>query len=329
MLSREQLQRAASENGFEAESFEKVSLLVPLLEGVRSHPYLGARMALKGGTALNLFVLDLPRLSVDIDLNYVGAADRETMLAERPQVERALEQVCGRQGLAVKRVPQEHAGGKWRLSYASALGGTRTLELDVNFLLRTPLWPAVLRDSRPIGGQVAARVPVLDLHELAAGKLAALFARRASRDLFDTRGLLRRGGLDAAKLRLAFVVYGAANREDWRTIDLARVTTTPRDVDAQLVPMLRQDVRPEKADVAAWTEALVAETRALLGAVLPLTQDERAFLERLNGHGEIVPGLLTKDATLHALLHMHPGLLWKAQNVRKHVGRPRGEEPAA
>ena len=84
MLSRTELQRAAAEGGFDAESYEKVSLLVALLEGVRSHPYLGRRLVLKGGPALNLFVLDLPRLSVDIDLNYVGAADRDTMLAERP-----------------------------------------------------------------------------------------------------------------------------------------------------------------------------------------------------------------------------------------------------
>jgi Nucleotidyl transferase AbiEii toxin, Type IV TA system len=52
-------------------------------------------MALKGGTALNLFVLDFPRLTVDIDLNYIGASDRATMLSERPRVEQALEQVFG------------------------------------------------------------------------------------------------------------------------------------------------------------------------------------------------------------------------------------------
>jgi predicted nucleotidyltransferase component of viral defense system len=50
--------------------------LLELLAGLESHPYLRGRLALKGGTALNVFVFDLPRLSVDIDLNYVGAADR-------------------------------------------------------------------------------------------------------------------------------------------------------------------------------------------------------------------------------------------------------------
>jgi predicted nucleotidyltransferase component of viral defense system len=67
MLSRDQLQRAAANGGFQMESYEKVHMLIDLLESMRAHPFLGQRMALKGGTALNLFVLDFPRLSVDID----------------------------------------------------------------------------------------------------------------------------------------------------------------------------------------------------------------------------------------------------------------------
>ncbi len=52
MLSREQLQQAAADSGFQVESYEKVHVLVRLLEAVRTHPFLGMRMALKGGTAL-------------------------------------------------------------------------------------------------------------------------------------------------------------------------------------------------------------------------------------------------------------------------------------
>lgn len=329
MLSRTHLQRAAADSGFQVESYEKVHMLVGLLEAVRAHPFLGQRMALKGGTALNLFVLDLPRLSVDIDLNYVGASDRATMLAERPRVEQALEQVFGRMGLAVKRGPTEHAGGKWRLSYTSALGRSGSLEVDVNFMLRTPLWPAAPRESHAIGGQTAARVLILDEHELAAGKLAALVARSASRDLFDTRELLRRRGLDRAKLRLGFVIYGGANREDWRSVTVERVTTTAADVDSQLVPMLRDDVRPKKGEVEVWTEALVRETRELMSAVLPLLDHEREFLERLNGAGDIVPDLLANDPVMQAIIHDHPGLNWKALNVKKHLGGSAGEEPPA
>lgn len=136
MLSAAELQREAQATGFRSEALEKVLRLLELLEGLRSHPFLKSRVALKGGTALNLFVFDLPRLSVDIDLNYTGALERDVMLAERPMVDQAIQAVCGRAGVQIRRVPGEHAGGKWRLSYTGASGRSGTLEIDVNFLLR-------------------------------------------------------------------------------------------------------------------------------------------------------------------------------------------------
>jgi predicted nucleotidyltransferase component of viral defense system len=326
MLSREQLQRAAADGGFQVESYEKVHVLVRLLEAIRTHPFLGPRMALKGGTALNLFVLSLPRLSIDIDLNYVGASDRETMLAERRRVEQAIQQVAGRMGLAVKRAPNEHAGGKWRLTYTTALGRPGNIEVDVHFMLRTPLWPVAPRDSHPIGGEAAAQVLIVEDHELAAGKLAALVARSASRDVFDAREILRRPGLDRAKLRLGFVIYRGLNRVDWRAITIEHIRTTAADVDSQLVPMLRLDVRPAKADIPAWTETLVRETRDLMAAVLPLQEHELEFLERLNGAGDIAPEILTSEPAMQAIIREHPGLKWKALNVKKRLGTAAGDE---
>ena len=58
-----------------------------LLNALNTHPSLKGRWVLKGGTALNLFVLRHPRLSVDIDLNYIGALEREEMLEERPRID--------------------------------------------------------------------------------------------------------------------------------------------------------------------------------------------------------------------------------------------------
>ncbi len=73
-------------------------------------------------------------------------------------------------------------------------------------------------DSQTLGPVVAEEIVVVDRHELAAGKLAALCSRNASRDIFDARELLRRDDIDRGKLRLAFVVYGGLNRKDWRSV---------------------------------------------------------------------------------------------------------------
>ena len=256
-----------------------------------------------------MFRFDVPRLSVDIDLNYIGAVDRDGMLADRPKIEQALHAVCGRVGVQPRRVPSDHAGGKWRLNFNRVAGGTSTLEMDVNFMLRTPLWPVERVDSRPVGTFRATNIPVLDIHELAAGKLAALLSRTASRDLFDASQLLRGGGLDAAKLRLAFVVYGGTSRKDWRTVSVDDVTVDAAEADAMLLPLLRGNATPRRSELAQWTQKLASDCHELLSMVLPLADHEQEFLERLNGKGEIAAEVLTDDQRLREVIPTHPGLL--------------------
>jgi len=64
----------AEKTGFRIEMIEKVLLLINLLNTLNSHPFLKGKWALKGGTALNLFLLNLPRLSVDIDLLIISVS---------------------------------------------------------------------------------------------------------------------------------------------------------------------------------------------------------------------------------------------------------------
>jgi hypothetical protein len=313
----QELQEHAAALGFRPDSLEKVYRLLHLLEALRSHAFLRPRLALKGGTALNLFVFDVPRLSVDIDLNYVGSAARDEMLADRPKIEQALRAVCSRERLLVKHIPGEHAGGKWRLSFTNASGSSDRLEIDLNFMLRVPLWPVHVMDSKPVGPVVATGIAVVDPHELAAGKLAALCARNASRDVFDARELLAKTDFDRAKLRLAFVVYGGMNRKDWRTVRAGDIAVEPIEASRELVPMLRSGFGPEDGGIAAWVEALVADTRDLMRAVLPLSEAEIEFLDRLNDAGEIAAELLTGDAAMQDRIGQHPGLKWKALNVKQ------------
>ncbi len=123
-ISKERLLSDAEATGFRTEMLEKAILLLHLLEVLFHHPFLKDRLALKGGTALNLFLFELPRLSLDLDLNYVGSPKLEVMRAERPKVEEAIRAVCEREGFRIRRQPfmDEHAGGKWSLRYESALG---------------------------------------------------------------------------------------------------------------------------------------------------------------------------------------------------------------
>jgi hypothetical protein len=182
---------------------------------------------------------------------------------------------------------------------------------------RVPLWPVVRRNSRRLASHQAKGIPILDVHELGAGKLAALFSRRASRDLFDAHGLVcGNESLDWNLLRVGFLVYGAMNRKDWRTIRLEDLTFDRRDFEDELPPVLRH--LDTSISLNEFAERLRTGCREKLAPLLAFTKRERGFLDRLLDHGEIVPELLTADAALAARIAAHPMLQWKALNVKQH-----------
>ncbi|RLG20737.1 nucleotidyl transferase AbiEii/AbiGii toxin family protein [Candidatus Micrarchaeota archaeon] len=321
-ISKEGLLSAAEATGFRPEMLEKAMLLLRLLEALFRHPFLKNRLVLKGGTALNLFLADLPRLSIDLDLNYVGSPKREVMRAERPKVEEAIRAVCEREGFTIRRLPseEEHAGGKWSLRYESALGTGGNLAVDLNYMYRVPLWPPGTRDSQTLGTVQSLGIPVLDLHELAAGKLVALLSRKASRDLFDVHLLLTSLELNRERLRLAFVVYGAMSRRNWREVRIQDVDFQEKDLKDQLLPLLRRNFVDSVGDIRSWASRIVEECQEKLACVLPFTGAEMEFLDRLLDHGEIEPWLLTRDKALVERIRRHPMLRWKALNVRGYKG---------
>jgi len=319
-VSTERLSAISEGTGFRLDMLEKMLILVSLLQSFFEDSYLRGRLALKGGTAINLFMRDLPRLSVDADLNYIGSHDVGVMKEERPHLEKVIVSICERQGLSVRRVPTEHAGGKWRLSYGSALGQTGNLELDINYMMRIPLWPVRFMDSSHLADFIANKIPVLDEIELAAGKLAALFARNASRDLYDAHFLLTEAGLDFSMLRLAFTVYGGINRRDWREISAQDIKYDLKEIEGSLLPTLKQEHFSHIDNISTWAENMLEECREALKKLLPLEQNELEFISLLNEKGEIHSELLTDDERLRELIDIQPGLQWKAQNVRESKG---------
>ena len=161
---------------------------------------------------------------------------------------------------------------------------------------------------------------MVDIHELAAGKLCALLSRHRARDLFDSRLVQSMDGLDQVRLRIAFVVYGAMNRKDWRTVSGADLDFTADEVARHLLPTLRRGTTGGATRSADYGRALVEDCRCRLSAVLPLNADERAFLDLLLDRGEIDPSLLTCDRALQDRIRAQPLLGWKAMNVRSHKG---------
>lgn len=312
-FSTEYLTRIAAATGFRPDALEKVLRLGRVLDQVGRHPFLGERLALKGGTALNLFFgAQAPRLSVDLDFNYVRAVEREEMIRDKGEVERALRLVTEGEGYRLQGDLREHAGGKIYLNYRNALGTADRIELDVNFLYRVTLQPIVEQDGWTADPDFAYRARLVGLEEILAGKLLALVDRGAPRDLYDAAGLpAGRWPHDTVVLRRLFVVLSAGLDRPLPTYEIPhRASLSQMELETALVPMLRGNEQPRR-------DTLTAALRPMMGALTTLSNAEKEYLERIQW-GEFQPELVVGDyPQLLERVRRHPMLLWKAENGRK------------
>lgn len=320
MMSKDVLLREARANYYKPEILEKVYRLLTTLDQFMAVPYLRERFVLKGGTALNLFYFDeIPRLSVDIDLNYIGQLERENMLQEKPIINDAIHQILQQNRFELDRNPTYHAGGKMVWRYPSFLGQMGNLEIDLNYMYRQPLWP--IRTLTPkITFEKTIHVPVLDIHELSAGKLSALFSRTASRDVFDAHYLLTKCDIDAQKLRIAFVTYLAMTEIELSNLNPAYIEYNILDIRNRLFPVLRQMELPRShIDLKKWATKTLNELQEALSILIPLKDEEMEFISLIRDSGEIKPQLITTDKRLIHVIQTHPAITWitKKPKIKK------------
>lgn len=309
--SKEQLMSQARADGYKPEILEKVYRLLDVFQQIMSVPYLKERLVLKGGTALNLFCFErLPRLSVDIDLNYIGALPREKMLEEKPMIMDAIQQIMLQNQFERHRAPMMHAGGKMVWFYPSLLGQRGSLEIDINFMYRQPLFPILLK-SPNIQEYKQLQGSVLDIHELAAGKLSALFDRSASRDWFDAHYLLTKMPLDKPKLKLAFVTYLAMTKIDLSHMVPEKIDFNLTDLRNRLVPVMHQmSVSRNTRELKEWAVTRIAALRERLADLLPLDPNEKLFITKIRNEGIVSPELITDDSELEKKIVSHPAINW-------------------
>jgi predicted nucleotidyltransferase component of viral defense system len=161
--------------------------------------------ALKGGTAINLFVRDMPRLSVDLDLTYLPVQSREDSLAA---IDAAMTRISERIARAIPgaRVTPARAEGAILRLLARAQGAQ--IKIEVTPVLRGCVYePERRRVSAAVEQAFGfAEMPVVSFADLYAGKIVAALDRQHPRDLFDVRDLLANEGI-GEELRRAFIVY--------------------------------------------------------------------------------------------------------------------------
>ena len=189
--------------------FKQADLLVQVMPFVNAE----ACFALKGGTAINFFVRDFPRLSVDIDLVYLPVEDRQTTLRG---IDAALQRIAAKIRRAMPGVQvreQKLASENLLIKLTVRATGGAEVKIEPNTVLRGSLHPTTDRNLTPKAVKEfgrSATMRVVSLPDLYGGKLCAALDRQHPRDLFDVHGLFQNEGI-TDDIRRAFVIFLASH----------------------------------------------------------------------------------------------------------------------
>ncbi len=265
--------------------------------------------ALKGGTAINLFIRDMPRLSVDIDLTYLPVQPRDKSLTA---IDAAMTRISDRiiKAISGARVTPSRAEGAILKLLLRADGAQ--IKIEVTPVLRGCVYEPELRTVSPTVEETFgfAEMKVVSFPDLYAGKIVAALDRQHPRDLFDVRDLLANEGI-SEDLRRAFIVY---------------LLSHGRPMSEVLAPT-RKPIQEEflrgfegMTDKPVALDALVAAREDIIRAIVGgMPKDHRAFLMSFKRGEPEWPLLGVPEAP------SLPAVQWRQQNLDK-LARKKREE---
>jgi len=258
--------------------------------------------ALKGGTAINLFVRDMPRLSVDLDLVFTDhRLEREDALARINEAIRSAVERLKKRGFRTHAATAADAGETKLFVRRDKL----EVKVEVNFVLRGTLHPIRQSSLTPKARDALLadlELPVVSLEDLYGGKLVAAMDRQHPRDLFDVMQLFLNDGITPG-IRRSFVVYLACHNRPIHEVLFPNLRDISGDYDNTFRGMTAEPV--ELKTLLAARERMVAELQSGLDA------DERRFLLSLarNEPDLALPGIEHLDRL--------PGIRWKLANLER------------
>lgn len=305
------LGKRAEELGFIRDTLEKVYRLADILEYLNTNPLLKDSLALKGGTAINLTIFNLPRLSVDIDLDYLRLDSREDMLTSREMINTTIDKFMISRGYSQSpRTKTPHSLDSWVYGYINAGGNRDNIKVEINYSLRAHVLPA---EERPIITEhfsIEYRVKSLASIEIFGSKINAMLSRAAARDLYDVGNMVRYGLFDESEqdmLRKCVVFYAAVSAKKInKTFDSGAIDVLNHyKIKTDLLPVIR------RRDTFA-LEATKKAVRAFIEELMTLTESEVEFLERFE-RKEYCPELLFQQEEILARISKHPMALWKTR----------------
>lgn len=311
-LDRLTLGRMAKELGFVRDTLEKVYRLADVLKFLETDELLSKGIALKGGTAINLTIFDLPRLSVDIDLDYCKSIDREEMLADRDVITDKIRKYMTANGYVLSSKSKNYyALDSFVYEYVNCGGVKDNLKIEINYMLRCHVLPVSGRKVKLPWGKEAFTVLSVAPLEIFASKTVALLTRTAPRDLYDMHNMVKYGLFDESEdemLRKCAVFYSAIGAEQPpKKFELDNIGGgSTQQIKRELDPVLRKG---ERFDL----ELVQQEVRKYLASILIPTKEEEMFWKAFS-EGSFCPNWIFGDSNEFVNIAKHPMALWKCRN---------------
>lgn len=310
-LTLEEMKKLADETGFNQNPLEKVIRLIGVLGKIHAHPALGDCFVLKGGTGLNLFYYDLPRLSVDVDLNYSRSIDKNQMRQDREDVFRLIPILFSGE-YDVRTSKDEYALSQFEFGYKTVSGSTDKLYIDINYLHRLPMMATMSHSFTGLGQSLT--FPAAGLEELLAAKVVTLLSRYTPRDLYDVyKTALMKPSLDLRILRFLFFYYALVSRISiFELIPLRFERISAYEIRRLLYPLLIRGDRPNR-------DEMIAKADKFLEPLLKLTDKEAKAIEHFYSTGDLDTDTLFSDKDVREKIRQSPALEWKIRNIKQHI----------
>ncbi len=319
MYDKKILSQQAKELHVNRDTFEKVCRLKEILKFFNESELLNKHLALKGGTAINLLFFNLPRLSVDIDLDLSVNLPKEEMMEVREKISALINKYMSAEGyiLSVK-TKSRHSRDSNVYEYINSAGTKDNIKIEINYSLRSHVLPI---QKIKIPGNVFRdefEVNTVSPVEIYASKTVALMTRAAVRDLYDMNYMIQIGLFDENELEtyrkcVIFYLAVATEKAPIEPDFTAMEAITKHRVLTDLEPVIRN------RDVFN-LETAKKNVREFLTENIYLNEKDVEFLKKFN-KGYYHPELLFESAEILERIKNHPMALWKTKNNRDSIER--------
>ncbi len=309
--NRVQLGKNAQDLGFARDTFEKVLRLKEILKYFNSEPYLQEHLVLKGGTAINMVIFNLPRLSVDIDMDYIPNSSKDEMIEARETISGIIKEYMELEGYQLSPASRfSFSLDAFHYQYRNAAGNKDNIKIELNYSLRshifTPIKTELLTDVFSDKFEIRTVAPM----EIFAAKVNALMSRAAARDLYDFNNMVYYGLFDSEEetlFRKCIIFYNTISQE---TINKAFDTSaidrlTYQKIRRDLFPVLR---KKENFDL----EERKRSAKSYISELMKITPQEMEYMEAFE-RKEYRPELLFDDTVIIENIERHPMAVWKCK----------------